>query len=77
MDWAKILRCDPDTMSEEGLTRCQSKAVRLATTTARAIDQEVALDPNAPVPAQALQMPHQIGICEATISQKHNLAASW
>lgn len=51
MDRAKALLCDPDTMPEVGMSRRQSETVRLATSVATAIDPEVTLDPNAPVPA--------------------------
>ena len=38
-----------------------------------AIDQEVALDTDAIMPAQALEISHQVDIGEATVSQEHHM----
>src|SRR5438270_10294180 len=55
---------------------CYREALDLAAAMPTAIQPKAALDPNPPVPAQALQMGHQIGISKAPIGQKNHSTAS-
>src|SRR5262252_10117738 len=67
MHWPIALVGDADPVPETGLPPGHREALDLAATTPWAREPKAALDPNPPMPAQALEMGHQFRIGKAPI----------
>src|SRR5262249_13091501 len=66
---------DGHLLPETGLPPGHGEALDFAARTPTAIEPKAPLDPNPPMPAQSLEIRHQLGIRKATIGQQDHCAA--